>query len=314
MRKWRVLALLVCLLFVLTARLLVFRDTEPSEFGHPLSYWVELLESGPSVESFLPVKDGGYHDATNAIVRVGTNALPLLTKWIRYEESPWRTKISHLAQKVPVELVKAYAESLIRTPRAEVLANGAQKAFGVLGDVGAPAVPELAGMVNDREAPDVARRAANALLSMGTNGLPVVLGVLRDRGHPCRRSCIDGLFRIPGVSKVASEVVPVVAQCVNDTTDPQIARPAVMLLGDLKTEPASSVPALVAGLSSTDSFVRSACAEALMRFGNEAVVAIPALINALNDGSSSVRVSAGCALRQIAPEQFGNLEVEGNER
>ena len=303
----------MCLLIVLTARLLVFRDTEPSEFGHPLSYWVEQIDVGPSTESFLPAQRDGPKNAANAIAGLGTNALPWLIKWIRYKESPWRTKVADLAEKIPLELVQDYAESHIRRPRAAARARGAAKSIGMLGERAARAVPELARLVNEG-APDMAVVAAYALGPLGTNSLPVLLGVIRNREHPCRRDCIIALSFMPGVTNVSSEVVPVLAECVTDTTNAGVAELAVLVLGDLKGEPSISVPALVTGLKSTDSSVRKSSAEALMWFGRKALIAIPALTNALSDGSSDVRVSAGYALRQIAPEQFRDLEVEGDKR
>jgi HEAT repeat protein len=64
--------------------------------------------------------------------------------------------------------------------------------------------------------------------------------------------------------------------------------------------PASTLPELIAGLSSDDAMVRKVSIDALGKFGDEAVIAIPQLReNLYYDEWSMVRISAAIAISQL---------------
>lgn len=67
--------------------------------------------------------------------------------------------------------------------------------------------------------------------------------------------------------------------------------------------PANNLPDLIANLSSDDPRVRFVSANALDRYGKEALIAVPSLINNLDyTGASDVRQSAAAALGKLGPD------------
>ncbi len=88
---------------------------------------------------------------------------------------------------------------------------------------------------------------------------------------------------------------------VDGTNDPmyQVAQEALQELGPV------AIPVCVAGLTDQDRLVRRNSAFILGDFGPEALDAVPALIQVLNDESISVRIAAASALRHITYENYG---------
>ena len=70
-------------------------------------------------------------------------------------------------------------------------------------------------------------------------------------------------------------------------------------LGEMGSEAADAVPALIRALDDADGAVRRSAAEALGKMGPEATEVVPALIRALDDGDDAVCCSAAEALGKI---------------
>ncbi len=60
-------------------------DKEPTYDGHALSYWLQRYQE--SVKARPPHQDHP-DNPEKAILAIGTNAIPWLLKWIRYEPNP----------------------------------------------------------------------------------------------------------------------------------------------------------------------------------------------------------------------------------
>src|SRR5438067_61019 len=65
-----------------------FRKREPEYGGKRLSEWVEILG--------LEDRDGGYAAAEDAVHHLGSNAVPGLLKWLRYETPLWKVQLYRL--------------------------------------------------------------------------------------------------------------------------------------------------------------------------------------------------------------------------
>src|SRR5258707_2281 len=61
---------------------------EPQSHGHPLSYWIEHSMSRGTDQERETAKE-----AEIAIREMGTNAVPALLVWLRYEPSQTKTEI-----------------------------------------------------------------------------------------------------------------------------------------------------------------------------------------------------------------------------
>ena len=141
-RKWVVMiaasAALVIILGVVLP--ILNRESEPSYNGRTLSEWLKLSRR-PAVSEGFP------GEATLAVRSIGTNALPFLLKWIRYELPPWREKVLTLATR-PVESKTlsegkiVYGNSLILGESTR-LAELAELGFVILNTNAISAIPDL---------------------------------------------------------------------------------------------------------------------------------------------------------------------------
>src|SRR5258708_141920 len=94
MRKRRVYlsVLVVVVVALLVAVFSREREREPAYGGDRLSQWVkEYAVTSPNQPDYsLRMRK---EEAANAISHIGTNALPHLLKWIRYESPLWKRKL-----------------------------------------------------------------------------------------------------------------------------------------------------------------------------------------------------------------------------
>jgi len=247
MRK-RGVYLVVVVLVVLGALTWAFtRNREPEYGGKRLSEWVESYSAdfsggkrlGGWVKSYSAdfsepyavtdssgALDGVYlehlfalltHvqealDETNEGIRhIGSNALPCLMKWIRYERPSWKTKLYAAINFGMVKLKLRWQF----TDKNEVLATGALSALKALGPAGEAAIPDLARIVCDPKAGRrSAERAVDALASFGPHGLPAILAGLKMKQRDGIREYF--VFRIGQMGTNAGPAIPVLQTMLSD--------------------------------------------------------------------------------------------------
>jgi hypothetical protein len=297
-RKRRIL--LLCLIGAALAviALIAYKPTshEPSYDGHPLSFWV-LTQVTATYDPDQPAK------ATNAINHIGPAALPFLVKWIQYEPPGWRSTFGILLEETPFITVREFGDQ-IRQPTAYRLAAATPYAFGILGKTAMPAFDDLCRLMNETNRPCTASQAALALSHLGTNAVPPLLAVVTNEHHPARLAAINAIGKISYPSDAAQLPVPTITSCLSDTNNPDSQVIATIALGDLKSAPQISIPALVSSLNNGSTELRRYSAIAIGCFGSQASNAIPALTNALKNSDTLVRYYATEALHQIAPTAF----------
>src|SRR5260370_39595352 len=102
--------------------------------------------------------------AEGAIREIGTNGLPAMLVWLRYEPSQTKTNIMEFLKRmrrsafgrwIPPQLTYEHGP-----PPAHI-------GFNVLGPAAAPAIPELTQMANDVQHSRPAARALMALSAIG---------------------------------------------------------------------------------------------------------------------------------------------------
>src|SRR6266404_5673866 len=136
---------------------------EPEYMGKRLSEWVELgYTSAPQFwipPWFVDGTRATPEAVDKAISRIGTNAVPYLLKWIRYESPPWKrrfyTRVSPLLQ----HLNSSWSWSDKQMVRAE----HAVCALSAVGTNASGAIPTLAAIMNEAKTSNAARRAKSAL-------------------------------------------------------------------------------------------------------------------------------------------------------
>jgi len=198
-RKWVVMiaasAALVSTLAVVLP--LLNPEPEPSYNGRTLSEWLKMSRR-PAVTEGFP------GEATLAVRSIGTNALPFLLKWIRYELPPWREKLLTLATR-PVagktlsEGKVVYGNSLI-LGKSTRLAKLAELGFVILNTNAVSAIPDLEALMKGNQSPVVRRRAIYALGEIGGPSIPALTNALADIKQPNRCEIIEAIYAVERMS------------------------------------------------------------------------------------------------------------------
>jgi HEAT repeat protein len=251
---------------------------EPAHQGKKLSEWLVAYEESGS--------NGPEHEAAAAAIRrIGNDGLPWLVRWIRNGgPSAWRIKLRAEFRRLPHPLQwkalnpNPYPSNYFER-RADVLAT---RGFEILGPQASPAIPELARILNHPKASWYLKsQVLEALALIAQEGLP------------------------PADTKVLDRAL---VKCLQ-ASDPVSAANVADVLGELAIEPGFVVPALACAFASTNGQLRASAACSLGQFGKEARVALPGLLEALNDQDDAVRSDAVTALQQIAPEALAQAKV-----
>src|SRR3954453_2085997 len=142
---------------------------EPEYQEKTLSYWLIRGARAPGGE--------GDEECKVAVRQIGTNALPLLLKWLQHE--PWYRKraVSAVMRRLPQSVWRsAVMQKAMR--RDGERAYAAYQGFRWLGKQASPAIGELTNML--RSSPPIADRAIYELAMIGEPGYPVLKGVVLD--------------------------------------------------------------------------------------------------------------------------------------
>lgn len=264
-RKW---VIIVAGLFAAIALITWFtRSNEPTYNGRHLSEWVQVHGRAINTGSY-----GDYFDSEAAIREAGTNAFPLLLKWIQLEYSNRR-------HKLPRPLRQFYYR--IMGP-AEARAEGAAEAFRVLRTNTPPEVLlELTAMLNNSQMPQTASRAARALGNLGSQGEEPLVLALQQPHHPARFFAMTSLYQLNQNKELnlpPKLLLPTLIEFTTQTNGPLTGGPAwaSKFLSDLNVTPDQYVSALTNLLADPDATVRTAATNALMQIAPEALTNAPA--------------------------------------
>src|SRR5437879_4899885 len=160
MGKRKVIFFCLGVAFVLTAVVwAISREREPSYQGRTLSEWTDLLP-------------GKNDDASNAIRHVGSNSLPVILKWLRYEPPSWKVKMVRPLGAVPDWVRPRFLVRWLVDKPAQARVGRSYRVLSILQEGAAPIAPELLRLSYDKS-DVVPNRALQALGSMGTTSPPV---------------------------------------------------------------------------------------------------------------------------------------------
>jgi hypothetical protein len=187
-KRTKMVIFLACALAAAATTLLRVRisSKEPKYNRRPLHYWVALLPF-PSTD----IKRQG-----RVYRQLDTNALPYLVEWIQYEPPQWRHSLARSIKDLPPRALFTALADHVQFDQREVLAEGAVLAFDFLGANAAPAIPDLARLMDNPAMPRTASRATCALGAIGTNSMPALLKVFENPKHPCQLEARTALIRI----------------------------------------------------------------------------------------------------------------------
>jgi hypothetical protein len=160
---------------------------EPEADGRTLSDWLELVREGK----------GTHTAATNAVRKIGTNAIPILLEKLARTDPMWKQKLQRtkLQGLISDEWVYASHPSI----------KQAYIGFAILGSDAAPVVPELSRMLQDS---NLSWRTAFVLSYVGASGRAVLKAALTNPAPHVRHAGIVGLSASPeGLSDVWPELI-----------------------------------------------------------------------------------------------------------
>jgi HEAT repeat protein len=277
---------------VVVCGLAAFRtwDRQPAFEGKKLSDWLIQYENSQD--------DNDERAAAEAAVRrLGTNALPYLVKWLRYEPSQSQRKLAGALSRLPQRFQSDSLREWLLGREPETRAEAAVAGFSILGPAAAPAASRLDKLIGDKSLPASSARALRALVCIGPACLPHLMAALADPATP-NRFAMAGTIALANLGTNARPALPLLIQCTKDA-DTRAAEGSVLALGVLKLEPDLTVPTLLNSLADQRQSIRIAAVWALSHFSTEPRVP-PALQGAAQDSDRKVREAAAAALEQLA--------------
>jgi len=298
MQKRRHLFLILIGVGVLVGVLaVVFRPApEPEYHGKRLSEWVEcrgkflspqIRGSASELLQMLLMRD----EAEDAMLQAGTNAIPFLLAWIRYEPADWKRKaFTQINSRFHLRLIDHNA------PRAD----GTVWAFSVLGRKAESAVPSLALVMKDVRAPQSADRATMVLFDLASKLPTADLALMTNNsasvrlqrvwkrgGRPLPKSALMALAGITvlendtEIANAAARIAPFqLALMTNNSASIRLISIEKLSQAPLESLH-SALPGLIHSLHDKDADVAEAAAKVLGRAELDAGLVVPALAASL---------------------------------
>ncbi len=260
--------LLGCAVAAVATLLLLSREEEPSYAGHSLSEWLERIQHH-NVET-------DDYEALENVRHIGTNALPCLLKWLRFDVPVWKRKLRLLDDKLPWQIRRNSVVVGLYGGKEQERLQLAFTGFRVLGPDASPAIHELVQMMNELKHPRF--YPAFPLASIGKAALPDLLNMLADSEKDKRFAAVLAIRHSSnGISGAA--VRELVRRLADENEE--VAKTAAASLAELKLEPELVLPALTNALQSPYPAVRAATASALTEFARlYNATSAPAITNA----------------------------------
>jgi len=273
------------LIAVLFAALLVVltREREPEYGGRKLSEWVLGLRADSA---------DAREQSREAIRAIGTNAVPYLVKWVRYEMPLW-PRTWHDSDVVRVRHFERFCNRFCK--RNDSLQIGAIDAFRELGPKAAAAIGELSRLLNQPNHCASGDVAGHVLPYLGKEALPPVLAALTNQQRILSER-VAPIMEHFGTN--ARPDVPVIIQCLCDSNQ-LVAWYAPRILVHCKLQPDDLCPILTNFLRGSRSPCRVNFIDALSSFPEEAAPAVTILVESLRDVDEKVASHAARALGSL---------------
>jgi HEAT repeat protein len=228
---------------------------EPTFKHKSLTRWLETYANAK------PDSRAGRKSRT-AILAIGTNAVPTLVEMVASND----------------------------VHRQQLAAN----VFGVLGPLGAPAIPALTNLLMGTD-PVATVFAANSLGAIGVAALPALMDTLTNQNY---NAAALAALALAALGTNATPAVPVFLQDLRNG-DRSVRERAAEALGNLHLQPEVVVPALTNLLVERSVTARCLALGSLAKFQGSARPSVPVILPLLDDPDDAVRLSATNALNEI---------------
>lgn len=253
-------------------------DPEPAYAGKSLSAWVDA-----PVGAMPPLKHSS--EAVSAIRAIGTNALPFLVEWIRYEPSDLRVKSEPRVRSLPSWLLNPLTWRLLY--RDIYRAQAAKEAFIALGPAAAPAVPQLHAIFLATSNNSVRANVVLSLVEIGPEAAPALANIAATTAYGVMivHHMDRDLYRAN-----LDAFTPILLSYLRGP-DVNMASFAATGFARLQPDPEHSVPALIAALERPEDQIRIATCIALGNYGAEATAALPVLARLASETAPGTQVN-----------------------
>ena len=269
---------------------------EPSYQGRLLSEWLDRASMGG-------VPDSTRREAEAAVRAIGTNALPTLLGWIRYEYSPVRELYASVVTRLPLsEKLRNGLERISGSAKATIPHWSAGEGFRILNTNAVTAIPQLFHLAAGPNRRPVARRAVQALGGIGPPAVPHLITLVTNRNGPVSH---EAVIQLALLATNVPTVTPLFLQFVEDPAF-DVSYAACFSLQRAGVSPQAAVPVLIRALQSKHEEIRLVAAHALGGYGADAIPAVPQLQAGLLNTNWRMRYAATNALLRIAPQILTN--------
>ena len=298
----RRLSFVIFTVAILASLALWLSEREPAYKGKRLSEWLELWGSSGDEDEM--------RNAEAAIRQIGTNGIPFLLKWIRYEPRTGKQPMQALVEKLPVRLRSNRLVYRFMQNRTERRADEAEMGLAILGPQATSAIPELTRQMNNYGKTNCALSAMRSLGCIGSAALPTLMAAAEDQRCPCRFAAVATIaMNFRGTNGLPA--LPVLVRCAGDP-DPRVGRASILAMGALKLEPQTIIAALTNRLHDPRPDIRTAAVYALGAFKEQARELLPVLSEAFKDRDVGVRLEV-VAVAEKFKEQIPELALLLNE-
>ncbi|MGB7443992.1 MAG: HEAT repeat domain-containing protein [Coleofasciculaceae cyanobacterium] len=264
--------------------------------------WAQPVSTSQIAPLIRQLTDSDFrvrHDAADAVVKIGSPAVPALIEALNDENKQVRWRAASALGDIGAEASSA-VPTLIETlqDEDEYVRRIAAFSLGKIGSAATAAVPNLVEALHDSDL-NLQSVAAYALGKIGSEDATAVselIEALQNSKAEVRWNAATALGRI---GAEPSSTVPALIEALQDK-EKYVRRSAADALGQFASQAAPAVNALVKALQDENKYVRLNAASALGQIGAEAKPAVPALIKALQDEQVEVRRNAASGLGEIA--------------
>jgi HEAT repeat protein len=255
-------------------------ESQPVYDGRPLKEWCK---------DFYDYQPAGVRsNAKQAICQIGTNSLPFLMGEMRTLGKVWK---------------QMGATNFNSSDELTERLLNLRKAFGALGPIAKPAVPELICLLNS-PTNGANGAAAYALTQIDSQvAVTALTQALTNEFMGARLSAANALYEVRSNADMA---VPNLIQCLKDKSSGKesssmLRSLSAAALGFIGKEPKKAMPALIEALrEDEETGVRIYAAHSLAEFGTNAQWVVPILMEtSTNDSNRNVRLAATNALRML---------------
>jgi hypothetical protein len=140
-KRWKILLLGACgLVAVVAVCFFCLREQEPSYNGRTLSEWLDLYDEENSIAYSQTPRDTA---AVNAVRAIGTNAIPMLSRWARTEDSQIQLMLHRIEARVRMKPRAQWFSRFVWRRSAQYRQGLADAGFFILGTNALPFLNEM---------------------------------------------------------------------------------------------------------------------------------------------------------------------------